>query len=274
MRLAGYLPIVTMALLLAPAARAGYQIGVRYFSASGAVEMYGKGLSQMLVTDLVQQAGDGGKFAKCGAVIVELERRGDILKELELSKSPLIDPTTRLRQDRLLDATYVIEGSVQPTGSDGMSWSIQMREVATGNVVARDDKTIKLNDLDAPISGAIAERLLGQICNKSYKISGNAGPMKVSGTACNLTLPFTVSGGGGGMTVTFSYAPSNESGGKVSYTGGGSGVTMAGSGTYTVTLKDNGGTIKQTHSGKVLMPGGGSATHTDTLTLTKLDKGC
>ncbi len=38
--------------------------------------------------------------------------------------------------------------------------------------------------------------------------------MKVSGTACNLAKPFTVSGGGG-MTVTFSYAPASESGRKL-----------------------------------------------------------
>ena len=83
-----------------------------------------------------------------------------------------------------------------------------------------------------------------------------------------------MSGGGSGMTVTFPYAPSNESGGKVSYTGGGSGVTMSGAGSYTVTFNDKGGTIKQTHSGKVNIPMGGSATHTDTLTLTRMDKPC
>ena len=102
----------------------------------------------------------------------------------------------------------------------------------------------------------------------SYKIAGNAGPMTVSGTACDLAKPFTVSGGGGGMTVKFSYAPAGASGGKVSYTGGGPGAPMSGAGTYTVTLDGKGGTIKQTHSGKVNIPMGGSATHTDILNLT------
>jgi len=104
----------------------------------------------------------------------------------------------------------------------------------------------------------------------SYTIAGNAGPMKVTGAACSLAKPFTVSGGGGGMTVTFSYAPSSETGGKVSYTGGGPGAPMAGAGTYTVTLDGKGGTIKQTHTGKVTIPFGGSATHTDTLKLTPI----
>jgi hypothetical protein len=106
--------------------------------------------------------------------------------------------------------------------------------------------------------------------SRSYTITGNAGPMKVTGTACNLAKPFTVSGGGGGMTVKFSYVPAGASGGKVSYTGGGPGAPMAGAGSYTVTLDGQGGTIKQTHTGKVQIPFGGSATHTDILKLTPI----
>ena len=265
--------VLMLALLGIDAARADYQIGVHYFSASGSVEIYGKGLSQMLVSDLVQQVNDGGKFAKCGAVVVELERRAEVIKEIELSNSPMFDPATRLRRDLLLDVTYEVTGTVRPEGADGMSWSIEMKEKATGKVVARDDKTIKLNDLDTDVSGAIAERLLGQIC-RSYAISGNAGPMKVSGTACSLMKPFTVKGGGGGMTIEFSYTPASQSGGKVAYTGGGSGVKMAGAGSYTVTLDEKGGTLRQTHTGKVLIVGGGSATHTDTLKLTPMKGPC
>lgn len=106
----------------------------------------------------------------------------------------------------------------------------------------------------------------------SYTLSGNAGPMKVSGTACSLTKAFTVKGSGGGMWIEFSYSPGDEVSGSVSYTGGGTGslamVRMAGKGTYTVKLNDKGGTLIQTHTGAVTNPGGGSATHTDTLTLT------
>ena len=108
----------------------------------------------------------------------------------------------------------------------------------------------------------------------SYALSGNAGPMQVSGTACSLTKAFTVKGAGGGMWIEFSYIPSDEAGGSVSYNGGGTGslamVHMAGKGTYTVKLNDKGGTLVQTHTGAVTNPGGGSTTHTDTLTLTPI----
>ena len=152
-------------------------------------------------------------------------------------------------------------------------------EAAKAACKAKSDPSILVNYWKtAGVSGALAEleSRAKAICvtigggSHSYAISGNAGPMKVSGTACNLARPFTVSGGGGGMTVTFSYAPSGEAGGKVSYSGGGAGAPMAGAGTYTVTLDGKGGTLKQTHTGKVQIPMGGSATHTDVLKLTPI----
>ena len=110
--------------------------------------------------------------------------------------------------------------------------------------------------------------------SRSYTITGNAGPMKVTGTACSLAKPFTVRGSGGGMWIEFSYSPGGEAGGSVSYAGGGTGslamVHMAGKGTYTVKLDDKGGTLTQTHTGAVTNPGGGSATHTDNLKLTPM----
>ena len=94
--------------------------------------------------------------------------------------------------------------------------------------------------------------------SRSYTITGNAGPMKVTGTACSLAKPFAVKGSGGGMCIAFSYAPAGEAGGAVSYTGGGTGslamVRMAGKGTYTVTLDDKGGTLTETHTGAVTNP--------------------
>jgi len=142
---------------------------------------------------------------------------------------------------------------------------------------AKNDPSILVNywkSSGAPGSAAEQESRAKSICalqgggaSHCYENSGNAGPMKVSGTACDLAKPFTVSGGGGGMTVKFSYVPAGASGGKVSYTGGGPSAPMSGAGTYTVTLDASGGTIKQTHSGRVNIPMGGAATHTDILKL-------
>jgi hypothetical protein len=262
--------IVTLLLALlgaVAAARADYQIGVVNFTASGPVAVYGSGLSDMLVTDLVQLAGQGSKFAACGVKIVELKRRGEIIAEIELQQGGNTDPGTQVKTGQLLDATYVIEGSVQPAGADGIAWTLQMREVANGRIVARDNGSGKIERLSDE-STHIAELLLGQICGKSYKLSGNAGPMTLTGTACSLLKPFSMKGAGGGMEVTFSFNPTDETSGTMSYSGGGTGgVRMAGQGSYTITLTDKGGTLVHKSSGQVER--GGGATHTTTTTLTR-----
>jgi len=157
-------------------------------------------------------------------------------------------------------------------------------EAATAECKAKSDPSILVNYWRTVAAGPASAAALADlesraktICvargggsSRSYQIAGNAGPMKVSGTACNLAKPFTVSGSGGGMTVTFTYSPSSGTAGKVSYTGGGPGAPMAGAGSYSVTLEDKGGTIKQTHTGKVTIPFGGSATNTDILKLTPI----
>ena len=153
-------------------------------------------------------------------------------------------------------------------------------EAAKAACKAKSDPSILLNYWKtARVAGTAAELenrakaicvTVGGGSSHSYQISGNAGPMKVSGTACSLMKPFTVKGGGGGMTIEFSYTPAGAGGGKVAYTGGGSGVRMAGAGSYTVTLDAKGGTLRQTHTGKVLIVGGGTATHTDILKLTPI----
>ena len=157
-------------------------------------------------------------------------------------------------------------------------------DAATAECKAKSDPSILVNywrtSAAAPATPAAVadmESRARAICiarggggSHSYRIAGNAGPMKVSGTACDLAKPFTVSGSGGGMTVTFSYAPGSATAGKVSYTGGGPRAPMSGAGTYSVTLDAKRGTIRQTHTGKVNIPFGGSATNTDVLKLTPI----
>ncbi|HEY6023844.1 MAG TPA: hypothetical protein VIV34_06660, partial [Pseudolabrys sp.] len=111
-------------------------------------------------------------------------------------------------------------------------------ELAKAECKAKADPSILVNYWTTagaakgnPAVVAELENRAKQICvtqgggnSHSYALSGNAGPMKVSGTACSLTKAFTVKGSGGGMWIEFSYSPGDQSGGgSVSYTGGGTG---------------------------------------------------
>ena len=59
-----------------------------------------------------------------------------------------------------------------------------------------------------------------------------------TGTIADLAAPFTLSGTGPGFTVEFSFTPTSADAGSLSYTGSGGGVTLTGSGTYTITGDD------------------------------------
>jgi hypothetical protein len=54
----------------------------------------------------------------------------------------------------------------------------------------------------------------------------------------DLSKPFTINGAGQGFNVVYSYTPTSATGGTMSYTGSGSGITLKGSGAYTISGAD------------------------------------
>jgi hypothetical protein len=103
---------------------------------------------------------------------------------------------------------------------------------------------------------------------RAYRAEGGLDDFHGTGTICDLSQPFTISGGGN--TVTFS--PSSEQGGSYSYQGNMSGIGVYGSGTYSASADENGGKITASGNGCVKTPMG---THcnggTERYTLTPLE---
>lgn len=91
---------------------------------------------------------------------------------------------------------------------------------------------------------------------KSYTAAGGA-HITLSGTICSLESPFQLSGSGqNGIAYSYNFAPSSEKGGSMTYTGSGEGCTESGSGSYTVSLSEDGdtGTITYNVSGNLTCP--------------------
>ncbi len=103
---------------------------------------------------------------------------------------------------------------------------------------------------------------------RAYRAKGGLDDFHGTGTICDLSQPFTISGGGN--TVTFS--PSSEQGGSYSYQGNMGGIGVYGSGTYSASADENGGKITASGNGCVKTPMG---THcnggTERYTLTPLE---
>lgn len=118
---------------------------------------------------------------------------------------------------------------------------------------------------------ALLERARAICEPQRYSASGGGGGMAASGEIGDLTRPFTLTGSGDGFAITMTYLPAEDGrSGTMSYEGGGSGVAMSGSSTYTVSGEEGGPlTLEQTGAGCV-NHGGGCANGTEVITLTPI----
>ena len=89
-------------------------IWVQHFAVSGPAEASGlrKGIADMLINDLVQPIKE-----KCDGVVVEREHLDLIIAEQKLSRSPLVDPATRIRPGRLIGHNRVVSGTLTISGA-------------------------------------------------------------------------------------------------------------------------------------------------------------
>lgn len=101
--------------------------------------------------------------------------------------------------------------------------------------------------------------------SRAYGIAGGAGEFHGTGVICDLNEPFEVTGSG----VVVSFSPSGGTGGSYSYKGTMSGFGVHGTGTYTVSATEGGGTLTATGPGTVVTPmGSRSAVDSEHYTLT------
>ena len=89
----------------------------------------------------------------------------------------------------------------------------------------------------------------------TYRMAGGAGKLVVDAVVCDLTRPFTVTG----SRITLDFTPSSGdplSGGTYTYSGDFGKFSLAGQGTYTVTLSAEGGWILAKGRGVAKSPRG------------------
>lgn len=104
---------------------------------------------------------------------------------------------------------------------------------------------------------------------QAYSAIGGGGDFSGSGTICDITKPFTISGGG----VVMSFTPSSAAAGTYSYSGSLMGFGVSGSGTYTVAYAGELATAIEA-SGPGSVEGAGSANGTENYRLTPTTSGC
>jgi len=161
--------------------------------------------------------------------------------EVALSGEKSIDPTSLARTP----------GTLTYTASDEKGKSATITLTATSR---RGRATLKLT---ASTGG------------QAYRVSGESNDVSFSGEICSLEKPFIIDGVFPGGSARTTFTPSNAASGTESMSGEGSGCTQSGSGSYTVTINEDGsGTITWTDSATITCPlFGNSRTATFTLPL-------
>ena len=110
-------------------------IAVHSFDAGNAEQYLGKGIADMLITDLLNEiAAKKG----CKAILVERMRIGDVLDELERSKGPMFDPGTRPQDGKIIRDNAKVTGTLAHTG--GVIYaSTSYTDLKTGKVTTFAD---------------------------------------------------------------------------------------------------------------------------------------
>ncbi len=120
-------------LFVATAWATGLRFAVLPFDNAGGPEFeaLGVGLQSMVTTDLSRVD---------GVTVVERARLQDVLAEMELGKSELVDPASAAKAGKVLQATHVVVGSFTVV-DDRMRLDARATEVSTGKVAFEASRT-------------------------------------------------------------------------------------------------------------------------------------
>jgi hypothetical protein len=89
-----------------------------------------------------------------------------------------------------------------------------------------------------------------QVTKPALVASTVSGQISISGTVSDIDAPFTLEGEFQGGSATLVFSPTSDQGGTMSYSGGGSGVTVSGDGSYTLVDDGDGSyTLRYTSQG-------------------------
>ncbi len=217
-------------------------LGIEYFLENGQKSSLGTGLSGMAETVLSEIINEP-IYKDCPVRQVEVKRRADIQRELELGKVPgIVDPATRLN-DRTIPLGHRITGSVIES-AEGGSYSISLEDATSGAIIGTVTGGGKnIAELEASLRDTL-RKLLDQLCPRIYHLKASTGPyFQIDTQVCGLDKPFQVRPKGEFAGVLMVFTPQSDSSGVFTQSGRAYGTRWTGGGTYTVTWNGDQGRL-------------------------------
>ncbi|MBN8534503.1 MAG: hypothetical protein J0L51_10485 [Rhizobiales bacterium] len=272
-------PFVLLLFLIGPSfpalATSPRGIGFDHFTATGPNDVLGRGISDLMVTDLVPmlQSPDN---KDCNLHVVELKRRAEILKELELQKSPHFDQSKRVVPN-FIETTYRVTGHAETTGS-GISWTVNVTDTKTGEIVSSHKGSSSNNpdELIEKLKQALQE-FVEKLCPRAYHLKTSTGPyFQIETEFCGIDKPFNVRPKGEFAGVAMVFTPQSVSSGTFTQGGKAYGAQWTGGGTYTIDWKGDSGRFVARDSYTAKAGAGKSNNPNDQMTgtVTRLRKAC
>jgi hypothetical protein len=165
-------------------------VWVQHFAVSGPEEASGlrKGIADMLINDLIAPV-----KKKCDGVLVEREHLDVIIAEQELSRSPLIDPATRIRPGHLIGHNRTVTGTLTISGATA-TLTVTVTNTTTGVQRSVTHTGSAVGDGVFDLEKAVVDDVAKLICDP---------PARYAGTVSGSIPAFA-----GGVSGTFAWSGS------------------------------------------------------------------
>jgi hypothetical protein len=131
-----------------------------FTGATGELSVMNRGMADLLTTDVLQTAGDD-----CNVSLIEVMRRDDILKELELQKSPYFDQSTTVKRNFVLGDVEVRGTLKNGPGDKTLDYDVRLVDKA-GKEVGRLKGSIDTTDIFKG-EEKLAKELSDELCKLS-----------------------------------------------------------------------------------------------------------
>jgi hypothetical protein len=117
------------------------------------------GINDFVTTDVIDQGG-----RKCGLAVLEVDRRADLIKELEFQQSPYVDPSTRVVRNFILGDVEV-RGTLKEVGGGKATVTFTTVDKRTGKPLGSRSTTFGEDAFDR--LEELASGLVDDLCKLS-----------------------------------------------------------------------------------------------------------
>ena len=121
-------------------------------------DAFSGGINDVMMNDVLNGS-------DCGTAVIEVERRAELIKELEFQQSPYVDPSTRVTRN-LIVADIELRGSISRAPGGKAKVAMTIVDKSTGKALGRRETTLEAGRWPDQVE-ALAKRLADDICKLS-----------------------------------------------------------------------------------------------------------